>query len=127
MTKKLVDAPGDPDEPALKRAHQELYRAQCNCPWWHGAFGGLYLPHLRNAVYHHLIASENAFLESSQRTDDWVEAEVADLNLDGSPEVCLSNSRLAAYFSPGSGGSLYELDLRGGELRDLNVTLSASE
>jgi hypothetical protein len=108
ISKKLVNAPGD-----LKRAHQELYRAQCNCPWWHGAFGGLYLPHLRNAVYHHLIGSENALMETGQRTDDWVEAEVADLNLDGSPEVCLGNSRLAAYFSPDAGGSLYELDLRG--------------
>src|SRR5262249_48631985 len=24
-------------------ARQDLYRAQCNCPWWHGSFGGLYL------------------------------------------------------------------------------------
>src|SRR5262249_41562919 len=25
-------------------AQKSLYRAQCNCPYWHGAFGGLYLP-----------------------------------------------------------------------------------
>jgi 4-alpha-glucanotransferase len=29
----------------LRRAYAELYRAQCNCPYWHGAFGGVYLPH----------------------------------------------------------------------------------
>ena len=28
-------------------------------PYWHGAFGGLYLPHLRNAIYRHLISAQN--------------------------------------------------------------------
>jgi len=110
VSNELDEAPADAAD--VKRSRQELYRAQCNCAWWHGAFGGIYLPHLRNAVYHHLIASENALLEIGQRTEDWVQAEVADLNLDSFPEVCLSNSRLAAYFSPAAGGSLYELDLR---------------
>ena len=100
------------DSHAVLQARQELYRAQCNCSWWHGAFGGLYLPHLRNAVYRHLIAAEDLLLESEGRGDRWVEEEVADFNLDGSPEVCLSNARLAAYFRPQAGGSLYELDLR---------------
>jgi len=97
---------------AFSEARQELYRAQCNCAWWHGAFGGLYLPHLRGAVYQHLLAAENALLDIQGRGDDWLDVEVADLNLDGSDEVCLTNSRLAAYFSPQRGGSLYELDLR---------------
>ncbi|HEV3259873.1 MAG TPA: alpha-amylase/4-alpha-glucanotransferase domain-containing protein [Gemmataceae bacterium] len=96
----------------LTQASQELYRAQCNCAWWHGAFGGLYLPHLRGAVYQHLIAAENSLLEVQGRGDHWLDVEVTDLNLDGADEVCLTNSRLAAYFSPQRGGSLYELDLR---------------
>ena len=41
------------------RPGRELYRGQCNCGYWHGAFGGIYLPHLRNAVYQHLIAADN--------------------------------------------------------------------
>jgi len=36
---------------AFRFARQSLYRGQCNCPYWHGAFGGIYLPHLRNAVH----------------------------------------------------------------------------
>ena len=44
----------------LREAQTELYRGQCNCPYWHGAFGGLYLPHLRNAIFRHLIAADNA-------------------------------------------------------------------
>jgi alpha-amylase len=35
-----------------------LYRAQANDAYWHGLFGGLYLPHLRRAVWHNLIALE---------------------------------------------------------------------
>jgi alpha-amylase len=96
----------------VTRAREELYRAQCNCAWWHGTFGGLYLPHLRSAVYQHLITAENMLLDTGYRTEDWLDAQVDDLNLDGQPEVCLSNQRLAAYFNPQSGGSLYELDLR---------------
>ncbi len=96
----------------MGKARQELYRAQCNCPWWHGTFGGIYLPHLRGAVYEHLIAAENLLLEATPRTANWVEGETADLNLDGTPEVCLSNAQLAAYFHPASGGCLYELDVR---------------
>ncbi|RMG41007.1 MAG: DUF1926 domain-containing protein [Planctomycetota bacterium] len=52
----LRQAPPLPDE--LDAARDHLYQAQCNCPYWHGAFGGLYLPFLRSAVYHHLIRAE---------------------------------------------------------------------
>src|SRR5262249_29876156 len=100
------------DPPAAQSARQELYKAQCNCPWWHGAFGGLYLPHLRSEVYTRLIAAEDHLPAAEARPADWLEAEMADLNLDGRPEVSLCNSKLAAYFQPAKGGCLYELDLR---------------
>ena len=32
----------------------DLYRAQANDAYWHGLFGGLYLPHLRRAVWNNL-------------------------------------------------------------------------
>ena len=35
----------------LPEAKVALYRAQCNCPYWHGLFGGLYLNYLRDAIY----------------------------------------------------------------------------
>jgi alpha-amylase len=100
------------DADAVESARKDLYQAQCNCPWWHGTFGGLYLPHLRGAVYQHLIAAENALLAAEKPAAGWVRADVADHNLDGGPEVCLSNARLAAFFHPARGGALYELDLR---------------
>jgi alpha-amylase len=109
---RRIQQANDVDADTLARARQELYRAQCNCPWWHGTFGGIYLPHLRSAVYEHLIAAENLVLEAMPRPANWLEGETADHNLDGTPEVCLQNSRLAAYFHPAGGGALYELDLR---------------
>src|SRR3712207_8106989 len=39
-------------------AVKELYRAQCNCAYWHGAFGGVYLSFMRGALWHHLLRAE---------------------------------------------------------------------
>jgi len=100
----------DPDY--LDIARQELYRGQCNCPYWHGAFGGLYLPHLRNAVYRSLIAAHNALDEAEGRCEPRVSLEIGDFNLDARQEVCLENDRLVAFIRPATGGHIYELDDR---------------
>jgi len=101
------------DHPQLiAQATTELYRAQCNCSYWHGAFGGLYLPHLRNAVYHHLIAADTLLEKASGRSGTWVSIEADDFNLDARKEVRIAGDRLVAYFTPSRGGHLYELDIR---------------
>ena len=100
----------DPD--LLEAARQELYRGQCNCPYWHGAFGGLYLPHLRNAIYHHLIASHDLLDEAEGLDGPRVSLDVADYNLDARQEVKLENDRLIALVRPAQGGHVYELDVR---------------
>jgi hypothetical protein len=100
----------DPDY--LEVARRELYRGQCNCPYWHGAFGGLYLPHLRNAVYHGLIAAHNALDEAEGKTGPRVTLEVSDFNLDARQEVKLESDGLIALVRPAQGGHLYELDAR---------------
>jgi hypothetical protein len=42
----------DPPKAKLReKAETHLYRGQCNWPYWHGVFGGMYLPHLRSALY----------------------------------------------------------------------------
>jgi alpha-amylase len=96
----------------LSQARSELYRAQCNCPYWHGAFGGLYLPHLRNAIYTHLIAADTLLEHAVGRDGQWVEIAADDYNLDARKEVRLASDRLVAYVSPARGGHLYELDIR---------------
>lgn len=101
-----------PIAPLLDRARLELYRGQCNCPYWHGAFGGLYLPHLRNAIYKHLIQADTLLEQLAGRTGRWVSVDVQDFNLDARKEVRLAGDRLVAYIAPARGGHLYELDIR---------------
>ena len=75
----------------------ELYRrASATAPYWHGAFGGLYLPHLRNAVYRNLINAHNALDEAEGLAGPRVSIEVGDFNLDARQEVRLENDRLVA-------------------------------
>ncbi len=40
-----------------------LWRAQTNCPYWHGEFGGIYIKHLRRAVYQNLLNAERIYDE----------------------------------------------------------------
>lgn len=103
---------GHADAALLDQARRELYRAQCNCAYWHGTFAGVYLAHLRQSVYQCLIAAENLLDRATGRVRPWVEAWVADFNQDVQKEVLLANDRLAAFFSPQHGGRLYELDVR---------------
>ena len=39
-------------------ARRAIGRAECNDAYWHGVFGGLYLPHLRDAIWRNLAAAE---------------------------------------------------------------------
>lgn len=112
---------GNYDTDQLLQIRQHLYRGQCNCSYWHGAFGGLYLPHLRNAVYDSLIAADNQLEQLTREADKWVDVTTGDYNLDTQDEVRLSNQRMAAYFSPSVGGHLYEWDIR-----DCRVNLLAT-
>ncbi|QDV23148.1 alpha-amylase/4-alpha-glucanotransferase domain-containing protein [Aureliella helgolandensis] len=100
------------DSELLGRIEDHLYRGQCNCPYWHGAFGGIYLPHLRNAIYSELIAADNLLEYLEHGKASWVAATTEDYNFDLRPEVRLANEHFAAYIAPSSGGMLYELDVR---------------
>jgi 4-alpha-glucanotransferase len=105
------------DVSLIDQARSELYRGQCNCSYWHGAFGGAYLPHLRNAIFQHLINADNLLDAAEGRGLDendtpWVELSSDDFNFDGRPEVRLASNRLMALVAPSHGGHLYELDVR---------------
>ncbi|MGL4513124.1 MAG: alpha-amylase/4-alpha-glucanotransferase domain-containing protein [Lacipirellulaceae bacterium] len=115
----------------LEDATMELYRGQCNCSYWHGAFGGVYLPHLRHAVYSRLISAENLLDRFEGRgieagAPDWVELDVDDYNLDGRQEVRLASNRLVALLAPSVGGELYGLDVRAIQM-NLGATLARRE
>ncbi len=100
------------DKTAYQEAVASLYRGQCNCAYWHGAFGGIYLPHLRNAIYKELITAENALDHAEGRPATWVDAASSDYNFDSKTEVRLSNEHVDLWLAPSVGGMLYEFDLR---------------
>jgi len=106
MHKKMLSltrkADGNPE------AKKHVYMAQCNDSYWHGVFGGLYLPHLRASVYGHLIEAEK--LLDSKET--FVTGTLEDVNMDGTDEAVLTNNLLKAYFYLKEGGTLYELDYK---------------
>ena len=97
---------------AFRFAKQALYRGQCNCPYWHGAFGGIYLPHLRHAIYNQLIACDNLLDQAVGRSGPWVEAFIEDYNFDARQEIRLASDRFIAFLAPAQGGCIYELDVR---------------
>ncbi|MBM3997952.1 MAG: DUF1926 domain-containing protein [Planctomycetes bacterium] len=100
------------DPHLFDRAQRALYRGQCNCGYWHGAFGGIYLPHLRNAVYSELIQADNVLDQAMGKSAPFVESSAEDFDFDQRQEVRLANDRLIAWFAPSAGGRMYELDVR---------------
>ncbi|HEK85702.1 MAG: alpha-amylase/4-alpha-glucanotransferase domain-containing protein [Candidatus Saccharicenans sp.] len=88
-----------------REAELELYRAQCNDAYWHGVFGGLYLPHLRRAVYQKLISAELRIPFVS----GW---EKYDFDLDGQDEWILRTPAFFAWAKPDIGGAITEIDYR---------------
>ncbi len=120
VSKKLLaaeEAGADPSELALARDH--LYRGQCNCAYWHGTFGGVYLPHLRNAIFEHLIRADTlldtAIAKLGQQhpvAAPFVTASSDDYDFDLMQEVRLDNESYSLWVAPGHGGRLYEWDLK---------------
>ncbi|MFC1759039.1 alpha-amylase/4-alpha-glucanotransferase domain-containing protein, partial [Planctomycetota bacterium] len=114
------------DADLIEQAQRELYRGQCNCCYWHGAFGGTYLPHLRNAVYNHLIAADNLLDQATRSEPTWIEANAGDFNFDDQPEVWITSNKLAAMITPSNGGHIDELDVRS-ICHNLGATLQRRE
>ncbi len=89
---------------------QELWQAQCNEPYWHGVFGGVYLADLRATTYKHLIRAENKADIALCRTG--IRWEQVDFDGDGYEEVLINSDAFSLYLSPKEGGSIFEWDLR---------------
>ncbi|RMA97705.1 alpha-amylase/4-alpha-glucanotransferase domain-containing protein [Hydrogenothermus marinus] len=83
-----------------------LYKSQCNDVLWHGVFGGLYLPNLRDNAYRYIIECENLRYKNKNII------EINDNDLDGFEEVKIITENLIARFYSKYGGQLIELDDR---------------
>jgi hypothetical protein len=84
----------------------ELYQAQANDAYWHGLFGGLYLPHLRRAIYNSIVTLEAMLDKVAPRPAK----ESIDLDLDGQDEVFLHNGTLQAVVRMDGSATICELD-----------------
>lgn len=82
-----------------------LHRAQANDAYWHGLFGGLYLPHLRRGVWSSLLALERALDQLAPRPA----VERVDLDADGSTEAFLRTGTLQAVVRLDGTAALREL------------------
>ena len=90
----------------------DLWRGQCNCPYWHGVFGGIYLMGIRLTNYHHLIRAEAAADAVLHGDGQWLGWESADFDLDGRAEFLVDGSSANLYFAPADGGTLFEWDIK---------------
>ncbi len=83
-----------------------LYKAQTNDALWHGVFGGLYLPNLRDNAYTYIIEAENIRYGRKNRIE-------SDHNeLDGYEKIKMVIPKYIFRFDGAQGGQLVEFDNR---------------
>ena len=95
-----------PEQAQTPAMLHELYESQSNDAYWHGLFGGLYLPHLRRAVYSALVRLERLLDAVAPRP---ARSQV-DLDLDGHDELFLQNGVLQAIVKLDGTASVCEFD-----------------
>ena len=100
-SRRLAALPPEQRTPALQ---EHLHRAQANDAYWHGLFGGLYLPHLRRAIWNNLLQLEEAL----ERLAPWPRQQQGDLDHDGHLETAFRNERIHAYARDDGHASLVE-------------------
>jgi len=104
-----IESQGKTDGGSITSARDHLYAGQCNCPYWHGVFGGLYLPHIRRAIYSNLVEADRILDEIEGLSE--IRMTVTDYDADGFDEIAVSGRHLSAVFKPSHGGALLELSL----------------
>ena len=106
----LGSAAGSDSARRLEEARTHLLSSQCNDAYWHGAFGGLYAPHLRGAVLRHLIKAE-VLLDQFEDTpgNPVPKVEIRDWDADGEAEVLVESPVAAIVARPRDGGTVSSL------------------
>lgn len=89
-------AAGDPAE-----VRHHIGRAQCNDAYWHGVFGGIYLPFLRAALWRELALAAGRMFSGQP-----LRVESIDIDRDGQDEVLVTSRGLVAVVTPHRGGGI---------------------
>lgn len=104
--KRMIELSHARLEVADKAFDTALYKLQTNDPLWHGVFGGLYLPNLRDNAYRYLIECENIRYKNTAVI-------LTDQNeLDGYDKIKTVTPDLIWRFDSACGGQLVEFDSR---------------
>ena len=85
-------------------ALDHLWASQCNCAYWHGIFGGIYLYHIRAANYTNILNAEAMLL------DNTTEADWYDFDADGHDELLINSQPFSLIVDATHGGKLIEWD-----------------
>jgi 4-alpha-glucanotransferase len=83
----------------------QLHRAQANDAYWHGLFGGLYLPHLRRAIWNNLLPLEGMLDALAPRPA----IERHDVDCDGFEEIFLRGGDMQGVVRANGDAMLIEL------------------
>lgn len=100
----------------IEEAWNEIYQAQCNDPYWHGLFGGVYLQFLRFAIYEHLLNAEiiidqiNSLLYPA--LDSYINIIPIDFNKDSKMDLIIESNIVNLYINSSEGGTIFELDYK---------------
>jgi 4-alpha-glucanotransferase len=81
-----------------------IWAAQCNCAYWHGVFGGIYLYHIRAANYTNILNAEALLLGNT------TEAEWRDFDADGLNELLINSQPFSLIIDAAHGGTIIEWD-----------------
>ncbi len=110
----------------LEEAWKSYLLAQCNDAYWHGLFGGVYLAHLRQAIYENYIKAERAAEEAAGYFGE--EARkllLEDFDYDGLDELLVESRDYNVYVDLRDGGTVFEFDVkRKGLEHNLQDTMS---
>lgn len=106
LQKRLIALSRQAREANNPEALDHVWQAECNCPYWHGVFGGVYLENIRHANFGH-AAKADAMLSPGPRPP-----EVRDWDFDGRGEVGLRSHEHFVLVAPGRGGAILQWELR---------------
>jgi 4-alpha-glucanotransferase len=87
-------------------AREFIWRSQCNCAYWHGVFGGLYLGHLRRAIHENLVKAQIVIMKSSSKKTVLFKE---DFDKDGHDELLAWTEEIGLGIAPNKGGGIFEL------------------
>jgi len=97
---------------ARDKARTLMLRGQCNDPYWHGVFGGLYSPHLRTEPWRSLIQAEAIADSLANPTGNYQTVTTLDFDSDGRDEMYFTSDHYAAVLCPADGATISALDCR---------------